>query len=118
MGIPRPQFPDQLLSAWDFPADRRARRAAPLLIGGTDKDGLFHWSYLIDDKVRRIYQLHKANDKLGLVMAPGPHDEVPELQLAGFNRHSKGEEKPIEMAVKSFLPRSNSARSLEDRRTL
>lgn len=93
---------------WDFPQIAALAAPRPLLIGGTDNDRLFNLenTLRIHDKVRRIYQLHKATDKLGLVIAPGPHDEVPELQLAvlrWFNRHLKGDEKPIEMAVKKFF---------------
>ncbi len=93
---------------WDFPQIAALAAPRPLLIGGTDKDGLFNLenTLRIHDKVRRIYQLHKATDKLGLILAPGGHDETPELQLAvlrWFNRHLKGEEKPIEMAVKKFF---------------
>jgi len=93
---------------WDFPQIAALAAPRPLLIGGTDKDGLFNLenTLRIHDKVRRIYKLHDASGKLGLVVAPGSHDEVPELQLAvlrWFNRHLKGEEKPIEMAVKKFF---------------
>lgn len=93
---------------WDFPQIAALAAPRPLLIGGTDKDGLFNLenTLRIHEKVRRIYQLHKATDKLGLILAPGGHDETPELQLAvlrWFNRHLKGEEKPIEMAVKKFF---------------
>lgn len=93
---------------WDFPQIAALAAPRPLLIGGTDRDGLFNLenTLRIHDKVRRIYELYKATDKLGLVIAPGPHDEVPELQLAvlrWFNRHLKGEEKPIEIAVKKFF---------------
>jgi dienelactone hydrolase len=93
---------------WDFPQIAALAAPRPLLIGGTDKDGLFNLenTLRIHDKVRRIYQLHKATDKLGLIIGPGGHDETPELQLAvlrWFNRHLKGEEKPIEMAVKKFF---------------
>lgn len=93
---------------WDFPQIAALAAPRPLLIGGTDKDGLFNLenTLRIHEKVRRIYQLHKAADKLGLILAPGGHDETPELQLAvirWFNRHLKGEEKPIEMAVKKFF---------------
>lgn len=93
---------------WDFPQIAALAAPRPLLIGGTDNDRLFNLenTLRIHDKVRRIYQLHKVTDKLGLVIAPGPHDEVPELQLAvlrWFNRHLKGEEKSIEMAVKKFF---------------
>lgn len=93
---------------WDFPQIAALAAPRPLLIGGTDRDGLFNLenTLRIHDKVRRIYQLHKATDKLGLVIAPGGHDETPELQLAvlrWFNRHLKGEEQPVEMAVKKFF---------------
>jgi len=93
---------------WDFPQIAALAAPRPLLIGGTDRDGLFNLenTLRIHDRVRRIYEIYKATDKLGLVIAPGPHDEVPELQLAvlrWFNRHLKGEEKPIEMAVKKFF---------------
>jgi hypothetical protein len=93
---------------WDFPQIAALAAPRPLLIGGTDRDGLFNLenTLRIHDKVRRIYQLHKATDKLGLILAPGGHDETPELQLAvlrWFNRHLKGEEQPIAMAVKKFF---------------
>jgi dienelactone hydrolase len=95
---------------WDFPQIAALAAPRPLLIGGTDNDRLFNQenTLRIHDKVRRIYQLHKATDKLGLILAPGGHDETPELQLAvlrWFNRHLKGEEKPkpVEMVVKSFF---------------
>lgn len=94
---------------WDFPQIAALAAPRPLLIGGTDNDRLFNLenTLRIHDKVRRIYKLHNASNKLGLVIAPGPHDETSELQLAvlrWFNRHLKGEEKPIEMAVKRFFP--------------
>lgn len=93
---------------WDFPQIAALAAPRPLLIGGTDNDRLFNLenTLRIHDKVQRLYQLYKATDKLGLVLAPGPHDEVPELQLAvlrWFNRFLKGEEKPVEMAVKKLF---------------
>lgn len=93
---------------WDFPQIAALAAPRPLLIGGTDNDRLFNLenTLRIHEKVRRIYQLNKATEKLGLVIAPGPHDEVPELQLAvlrWFNRHLKGGENPVEMAVKKFF---------------
>lgn len=94
---------------WDFPQIAALAAPRPLLIGGTDNDRLFNLenTVRIHEKVRRIYKLHDANGKLGLILAPGSHDEVPELQLAvlrWFNRHLKGEEKPpVEMAVKRFF---------------
>ena len=81
---------------WDFPQVAALAAPRPLLIGGTDRDPLFRLpsTLRIYEKVRRIYDLYSANDKLGLVLAPGPHDETPELQLGvmrWFNRYLKGE---------------------------
>ncbi|MFO1489171.1 MAG: alpha/beta hydrolase family protein [Verrucomicrobiota bacterium] len=93
---------------WDFPQVAALAAPRPLLIGGTDRDGLFNLenTLRIHDKVRRLYKLYDASTKLGLALAPGPHDEVPELQLAvlrWFNRYLKGEEKPVAMAAKKFF---------------
>jgi dienelactone hydrolase len=95
---------------WDFPQIAALAAPRPLLIGSTDNDRLFNLenTIRIHDKVRRIYQLHNATDKLGFAIAPGPHDEVPELQLAvlrWFNRHLKGDEKPapVTVDVKSYF---------------
>ena len=93
---------------WDFPQVAALAAPRPLLIGGTDNDRLFHLdsTLRIYEKVRRIYQLCGATNKLGLALAPGPHDEVPELQLAvlrWFNRFLKGEETPVAMAAKKYL---------------
>lgn len=93
---------------WDFPQLAALAAPRPLLIGGTDQDTLFHLdsTMRIYEKVRRIFDLYDAEKKLGLVIAPGPHDEVPELQLAvlrWFNRYLKGSEEPIDLVSKRFL---------------
>jgi hypothetical protein len=95
---------------WDFPQVAVLVAPRPLLIGGTDNDRLFNLpnTQRIHEKVRRVYQLYGATTNLGLVIAPGPHDPVPELQLAvmrWFNRHLKGAETPVEpMAGDFFQP--------------
>jgi hypothetical protein len=93
---------------WDFPQVAALAAPRPLLIGGTDRDQLFHLdsTMRIYEKVRRIYQLYGATTNLALTIAPGPHMETPELQLAvlrWFNRFLKGEEPPVEMAAKKFF---------------
>jgi hypothetical protein len=93
---------------WDFPQLAALAAPRPLLIGGTDGDRLFRTpsTMRIYEKVRRVYQLYSATDKCGLVFAPGPHDEVPELQLGvmrWFNRYLKGMELPVETAAKKFF---------------
>jgi dienelactone hydrolase len=93
---------------WDFPQVAALAAPRPLLIGGTDRDQLFHLdsTMRIYEKVRRIYQLYGATTNLALTIAPGPHMETPELQLAvlrWFNRFLKGEEPPVAMAAKKFF---------------
>jgi len=89
---------------WDFPQVAALAAPRPLLIGGTDHDGLF----LLDNterlfgKVRRLYQLYNKPYDIGLAMAPGVHDEVPELRLAvvrWFNRYLKGVTKETETPI-------------------
>ena len=96
------------LYRWDFPQVAALAAPRPLLIGGTDSDVLFRLSSTlrIYEQVRRIYNLYDASNKLGLVIAPGPHSETPELQLAvmrWFNRQLKGSETPVETAAKKFF---------------
>jgi len=93
---------------WDFPLVAALAAPRPLLIGGTDRDPLFRLSSTlrIYEKVRHIYGLYGETNQLGLVLAPGPHDETPELQLGvmrWFNRYLKHDETPVETAVKTFL---------------
>jgi hypothetical protein len=93
---------------WDFPQVAALAAPRPLLIGGTDRDPLFHLdsTMRIYEKVGHIYQLYGKTTNLALAIAPGPHDETPELQLAvlrWFNRFLKGEEKPVELAAKKYL---------------
>jgi hypothetical protein len=93
---------------WDFPQVAALAAPRPLLIGGTDADPLFRLpsTLRIYEQVRRIYDLYDASNKLGLVIAPGPHSETPELQLAvmrWFNRQLKGGETPVETAAKKFF---------------
>ena len=98
---------------WDFPQLAALAAPRPLLIGGTDHDQLFHLdsTLRIYEKLRPLYKLYDASNQLGLVLAPGPHDEVPELRLAvlrWFNRYLKGSkpsEPPITVdAIKFFSP--------------
>jgi dienelactone hydrolase len=94
---------------WDFPQLAALAAPRPLLIGGTDKDRIFRLpsTMRIYEKVQHVYQLCDATNQLGLGLAPGPHAEVPELQLGvmrWFNRFLKGEELPVENAAKRFFP--------------
>jgi hypothetical protein len=93
---------------WDFPQLAALAAPRPLLLGGTDNDRLFNLpnSERIQQKLRHVYQLYNAANQFGFVIAPGPHDEVPELQLAvmrWFNRYLKGVEVPITTVPQRFF---------------
>jgi dienelactone hydrolase len=85
---------------WDYP--QLAALVAPraLLIGNTDSDGIFPLDGVerLHAKVRRIYRLYGADDKLGLQISPGGHKDIQELQVAAFrwfNRFLKGDEQSL-----------------------
>jgi dienelactone hydrolase len=95
---------------WDYPQVAALVAPRPLLIVNTDADSIFPLDGVqrTHAQVRRIYELHKASDKLGLVIGPGPHKDTQDLQVPvfrWFNKHLKGEDPVIEMAaVKFFTP--------------
>jgi hypothetical protein len=64
--------------------------------------------YRTFEKVRHIYRLNGAADKVGLSIGPGGHKDTQDLQVDAFrwfNRHLKGEDGPIEkVAEKYFEP--------------
>lgn len=95
---------------WDYPQVAAMVAPRPLLIGNSDKDSIFPLDGVqrLHARVRRIYDLYKAGDKLGLLITEGPHKDTQDLQLPvfrWFNRHLKGEDPVIEMAAtRQFTP--------------
>jgi cephalosporin-C deacetylase-like acetyl esterase len=95
---------------WDYPLVAALVAPRPLLITNSDKDTIFPLDGVVrlHEKVRSIYSLFGAADKLGLQISEGPHKDTQELQIAAFhwfNRFLKGEDPQIEMAtVKLFEP--------------
>ena len=96
---------------WDYGHLAALLAPRPLLIANTDKDPIFP----LDGVVRvhaaaaRIYALHKASDRLGLLITEGPHKDTQDLQVPAFrwfNRFLKREEPLITTpAEKLFEPR-------------
>jgi len=95
---------------WDYAQVAALVAPRPLLICNTDKDGIFPLEGVVrlHNKVRNIYRLHNAANKLGLLITEGPHKDTQDLQVPvfrWFNRHLKGEEPLIEVAAeKLFMP--------------
>ncbi len=93
---------------WDFPQVAALIAPRPLLLGNSDKDRIFPLDGVVrlHEKVRRIYRLYGAANKLGLLITEGPHEDTQDLQLPvfrWFNRWLKGEETLIEMAAKPLF---------------
>jgi dienelactone hydrolase len=86
---------------WDYPMVAALVAPRPLLISNTDKDRIFPLDGVIDlhAKVRRIYELHGAGDKLGLQITEGPHKDTQELHIHAFrwfNRFLRDDDSLIE----------------------
>lgn len=95
---------------WDFPQIAALVAPRPLLIANSDNDTIFPLDGVIDvhARVRRIYDLLGASDRLGLCITPGPHTDTQELQVPAFrwfNKHLRDTEVPVERATeKVFTP--------------
>lgn len=81
---------------WDYPQVAALVAPRALLIANTDSDGIFPLNGVerLHAKVRRIYRLHGADEKLGLQVSSGGHKDLQELQVAEFrwfNRFLKGD---------------------------
>ena len=89
---------------WDYAQVAALVAPRPLLICNTDKDTIFPLDGVVrlHEQVRRIYDLHGASDKLGLLITEGPHKDTQELQVPvfrWFNRFLKKEEPLVEAAA-------------------
>jgi len=95
---------------WDYPMVAALVAPRPLLISNSDKDTIFPLDGVcrVHQKVREIYRLYGAEDKLGLQITEGPHKDTQELRIHAFvwfNRFLKGENPLIaEPAIPFFEP--------------
>ncbi len=93
---------------WDYPLVAALVAPRPLLLVNTDDDSIFPLDGVQRTfaLARKVYDLHGAKTKLGLVIGPGPHKDTQDLQVPvfrWFNRHLKGEDPLIETAATSLL---------------
>ncbi len=95
---------------WDYGQVAALVAPRPLLISNTDRDGIFPLEGVVRThaQVRKIYELHKATDKLALHITAGPHKDTQELRVHAFrwfNHFLKNDDELIEKtAVKMFEP--------------
>ncbi|MEC9094698.1 MAG: acetylxylan esterase [Planctomycetota bacterium] len=95
---------------WDYPMVAALVAPRPLLISNTDRDRIFPLDgvYRTYQKVKQIYALHGAAQKVALHITAGPHQDTQELRVHAFrwlNAHLKNEESLIDQpAEKLFQP--------------
>ncbi|HEX7379983.1 MAG TPA: prolyl oligopeptidase family serine peptidase [Pirellulales bacterium] len=96
---------------WDYPQVAALVAPRPLLIVNTDSDPIFPLNGVerLHAKVRHLYQLHDADNKLGLQISTGGHKDTQELQVAvfrWFNRHLKNDETSLiaDTGITYFTP--------------
>lgn len=95
---------------WDYAQVAALVAPRPLLIENSDSDGIFPLDGVLRvyEHVRKIYSLYKADEKLGLVITPGPHSDTQDLQVPAFrwfNHWLKQDDSLItEAAVPYFEP--------------
>ena len=95
---------------WDYPQVAALVAPRPLLISNTDSDRIFPLDgvYRTFERVRKIYALHDAADKVALHITAGGHKDTQELRVHAFrwlNHHLKGDDELIEKtAVKLLEP--------------
>jgi len=96
---------------WDYPMVAALVAPRPLLISNTDRDRIFPLDGVVRThrKVRRIYDLYGAGDKLALHITAGPHKDTQELRIHAFrwfNHYLKGTDELIaDPAVERFEPK-------------
>jgi cephalosporin-C deacetylase-like acetyl esterase len=95
---------------WNYPIVAALVAPRPLLISNSDKDTIFPLDGVVrvHEKVRKIYRLYDADEKLGLQITEGPHKDTQELRIHAFvwfNRFLKNENPLIyKPAVPFFEP--------------
>jgi dienelactone hydrolase len=93
---------------WDYPTMCALVAPRPLLISNTDTDPIFPLDgvYRTFEKVRHIYRLHGAGEKVGLSIGPGGHVDTQDLQVDAFrwfNRHLKNDDGPVKKLAEKFF---------------
>ncbi len=93
---------------WDYPIVAALVAPRPLLISNSDKDGIFPLDGVValHAKVRQIYRLYDAEDRLGLQITEGPHRDTQELRVHAFrwmNRFLRDDDSLIRVPAEKFF---------------
>jgi len=71
---------------WDYSKLAALLAPRPLLLANSDKDTIFPLDGVlrVHGELARVYALHNASDKLGLLITEGPHKDTQDLQVPAF----------------------------------
>jgi dienelactone hydrolase len=88
--------------AWDYHMLAGCAAPRPLLIVNTDQDSIFPLDGVVrlHKKAFDFYRVLGATDKIGLVIAPGPHKDTQDLQIPvfrWFNHFLRGSDTLIDL---------------------
>ncbi len=97
---------------WDFAKLAALMAPRPLLLANSDKDPIFPLEGVlrVHRDLARIYRLHGAADKLGLLITEGPHRDTQDLQVPAFrwfNRFLKEDESAISVPAERIFDRAD-----------
>ncbi len=115
---------------WDFAMVAALAAPRPLLFSNSDKDKIFPLDGVVRThaRLRKIYELYGAADRLGLLITEGPHKDTQELQVPAFrwfNRWLQKKDEPIrrvadkpfdvkQLRVFTELPRDERNTSIQE----
>jgi dienelactone hydrolase len=120
------------LYQWDYPAVAALAAPRPVLLANSDKDSIFPLGGVlrVHAKLRSLYDLLGAGERLGLTITEGPHKDTQPLQVPAFlwmERWLKGAapdarvrldaEKPFDpkdLKVLAEVPRDERNTSIEE----
>ena len=71
---------------WDYAKLAALLAPRPLLLANSDKDTIFPLDGVlrVHGELARLYALHQASDRLGLLITEGPHKDTQDLQVPAF----------------------------------
>jgi hypothetical protein len=96
--------------AWDYPMLAACAAPRPLLLVNSDKDSIFPLDGVIRtyNKLTTLYKSFGNTNDLGLVIGPGPHKDIQDIQIPvfrWFNHYLHGADPIIDLpATNHFTP--------------
>ncbi|MFH1269065.1 MAG: prolyl oligopeptidase family serine peptidase, partial [Planctomycetota bacterium] len=93
---------------WDYPLVAAMVAPRALMIGNSDADAIFPRNGVerLYQKVRKVYELYGAGDRVTLNMTTGGHQDTPELRKPAFrwfDKHLKGVERSVDVPADRFF---------------